>query len=919
MVRMEEDGVERVQLILGTHPSAPLALTVSVYLTICPQTQLVFERLSIHSHLAAVNENNLQAYSVDGPTIAGNGSWITAQRMLLGVWLVMGVLPLTLQLRSYLQFVTPHKMSEVLVVPPDLQRETANLTEHCPVTAFVLAGVWWNFETTHYYKADQGIVCHAVVPQYNLHGNYFIGNIKTKAYQTTPSSCANDSFPFEQYLYHGSIGYYSYYEGEVGTYCAKDNTAYIVVEVLGTYDINGVFLADGTGTTESRMSWWYSIVGAIWLVYRALMIRRSYVSCRRYGRRCDELGEKLDHQEAMVFVQESMRLSAHGARNYQRAALLYLIVEGIMTDLFLIIANDGWATRVQYASMGYNLSGLMLLLFEMVESMRWFSDKWRLRVKRVFLSYETALVGEFVSALAFQTFLSGLNGSDLKRLKPTALAVSYYFWSLICHGIVVVVVVLIILSVRVPWALLYVWFKHHSFAVLSEPCCIDTTLGVRSRIMLLGGYRWEDGKLFYKTAALKAFGLLKMEEDGAEYLVLHKLYWLTVPRDNLIGVGIITGHRVEPCNERPCTADQGIVCHAVVPQYNLHGNYFIGNIKTKAYQTTPSSCANDSFPFEQYLYHGSIGYYSYYEGEVGTYCIQDNTAYIVVDVMGTFDINGSFLAKDTGSYKLRLSYWYSIVGVVWLVYRALVIRRSYALCRQYGRRCDELGEKLQQQQAMVFVQESLRLSAHGATNYQRTALLYLIVEGIMTDLFLIIASDGWTTRVKYASMGYNLSGLMLLLFEMLESTRFLKEMWRLRIKRTFFNYETALVGELISALAFQRFLSSLNGSDLKQSKQTAIAMSYYLWSLICHGIVVLVVILIISCVRALVALMYVWFKHHSLLVLSEPCCIDTALGVRSRVMLLGGYQLEDGILSYKPPTLKALGMLKWRRRESNIW
>ncbi|KAG3122743.1 hypothetical protein PC128_g27723 [Phytophthora cactorum] len=117
-----------------------------------------------------------------------------------------------------------------------------------------------------------------------------------------------------------------------------------------------------------------------------------------------------------------------------------------MTDLFLIIANDGWATRVQYGSLGYNLSGLMLLLFEMVESMNWLSEKWRMRIKRVFFSYEVALVGELVTALGLQAFLSGLNKSDLKRSKPTALAVSYYVWGLVCHGVVVVTIIGIISS-----------------------------------------------------------------------------------------------------------------------------------------------------------------------------------------------------------------------------------------------------------------------------------------------------------------------------------------------------------------------------------------------------------------------------------------------------------------------------------------
>jgi len=464
----------------------------------------------------------------------------------------MGVAPLALQIRSYLQFVTPHQMSEILVVPPDLPIETANLTELCPVQSFVLAGVWWNLEATHFYKAEQGLICHAVVPQYNLHGNYFVGSEKTTPYHTAPSSCANDSYPFELYMYHGSVGFYSYFEGEVGTYCAEDTTAYIVVEVLGTYDINGAFLADDTGSTDSRVSYWYGIVGLIWLVYRGLVIRRGFVMCKHYGERCDELGEALDQQQAMVFVQESLRLTAHGASNYQRGALLYLIIEGIMTDLFLIIANDGWATRIQYASMGYNLSGLLLVLFEMLESTRLLGERWRARLKRVLFSYETALVGELGSALAFQTFLPGLNDSHLKESKATALAISYYVWSLVCHAIVVVVVLSIISSIRTVWALLYLCYKHRSLAILSEPCCIDTALGARSRITILGGLEVNDGKLFYKLAALKAFGLLKIHDGDVEYLALQKLHWFTAPRESFVGIGVITDQLVEPCSERPC-------------------------------------------------------------------------------------------------------------------------------------------------------------------------------------------------------------------------------------------------------------------------------------------------------------------------------------------------------------------------------
>ncbi|GMF33334.1 unnamed protein product [Phytophthora fragariaefolia] len=457
-------------------------------------------------------------------------SFLTVQQELLAVWIALGVVPLILQIRSYAQFVRPHKIAEVLAVPPEQQQETANLTEVCPVEAFVLAGVWWNIEPTHYYYTEDGIICHTVVPQYNTHGNYFIGKSKVAPYRTSPASCVNDSFEIQVYLYHASIGFYSFYEGEVGTYCSKGKTAYIAVEVLGTYDINGSILADDTGSTDPRVSYWYGIVGAVWLVYRLLIICRGYSLLRLYGRRCDGIGESLQQQAVVVFVQESLRLSAHGATNYQRVALLYLVIEGIMTDLFLIIANDGWATRIQYTSLGYNLSGLMLLLFEMLEKMRWLTEAWRMRVKRLVFSYESSLVGELVAALAFQYFLTGLNKSELKRSKPEALAVSS---SAFCDNVCMV--------------------QTSITCYVSQPCCVDMALGMRSRIVLLGGYHWEDGKLFYEQMALKAFGMLKMEENGVQYLLLHKLHWFAVPRETLVGIGVISSERVEPCNERPCT------------------------------------------------------------------------------------------------------------------------------------------------------------------------------------------------------------------------------------------------------------------------------------------------------------------------------------------------------------------------------
>ncbi|KAE9064477.1 hypothetical protein PF005_g28987 [Phytophthora fragariae] len=147
-------------------------------------------------------------------------------------------------------------MPQLLVVPSDLQQETANISSVCPVQGYLLAGVWWNLHPTHYYNTKNGTICHGVVPQYNLHGNYWIGDATTTPYYRTPANCIDNSFVYDMYMYHGSIGFYSCYEEVVGTYCAKDNFAYVVVDVLGTYDINGVFLAADTGSVNLRLSYW---------------------------------------------------------------------------------------------------------------------------------------------------------------------------------------------------------------------------------------------------------------------------------------------------------------------------------------------------------------------------------------------------------------------------------------------------------------------------------------------------------------------------------------------------------------------------------------------------------------------------------------------------------------------------------------
>lgn len=153
-------------------------------------------------------------------TVTTTRGLLTAQRMLIAAWLGVGMVPFILQTRSFLKFVTPHKITEALVAPPGAERETTNLTELCPATGFLMSRVWWNVEPTHCYKVEDGWICHVVVPQYNLHGGYRVGGSKATPFHTTPRSCANDSYAFENYLYHGRFGYYSFYEEAEGTYCA---------------------------------------------------------------------------------------------------------------------------------------------------------------------------------------------------------------------------------------------------------------------------------------------------------------------------------------------------------------------------------------------------------------------------------------------------------------------------------------------------------------------------------------------------------------------------------------------------------------------------------------------------------------------------------------------------------------------------
>ncbi|KAF1776726.1 hypothetical protein GQ600_16416 [Phytophthora cactorum] len=71
------------------------------------------------------------------------------------------------------------------------------------------------------------------------------------------------------------------------------------------------------------------------------------------------------------------------------------------------------------------------------------------------------------------------------------------------------------MSVRIIRAITYMRWRHGgNWNVFTAPCSVDTTLGMLNKMMMLRGYEWREGKLCYKRDALKAFGILKMEEDS---------------------------------------------------------------------------------------------------------------------------------------------------------------------------------------------------------------------------------------------------------------------------------------------------------------------------------------------------------------------------------------------------------------------
>ncbi|EGZ05664.1 hypothetical protein PHYSODRAFT_532748 [Phytophthora sojae] len=254
-----------------------------------------------------------------------------------------------------------------------------------------------------------------------------------------------------------------------------------------------------------------------------------------------------------------MRLSAHGAKNVHRLLLMFLLVDqGVMSDFFLLSPQEVFFGRIQSISLGYNLAGLMSMVFEMVETMSWMSEKLRCQVKRLLFNYETVLVGEFITAAVLQHY-------RLKDTQPAAEVVSYYVMGLLGHIVLALGCLTIIVSTRAIGAVGFVRWRFCTIRVLTKTCSVDAALGARSKLVLLHGYVWENGELYYSPRSLKALGVLKaVEADGRELFVHTTLHWVSTPHNNLTVLGTAAA-----AGDEQATA--GIVPGAVRHRVGLEG------------------------------------------------------------------------------------------------------------------------------------------------------------------------------------------------------------------------------------------------------------------------------------------------------------------------------------------------------------
>ncbi|KAG6963777.1 hypothetical protein JG688_00007995 [Phytophthora aleatoria] len=92
-----------------------------------------------------------------------------------------------------------------------------------------------------------------------------------------------------------------------------------------------------------------------------------------------------------------------------------------------------------------------------------------------------------------QYYLTTLNRSRLRDTDSEAKAVSYYAMSLVGHGIIALGCVFVIVCTRSLGAITFVLWKFGTSQVFTKPCCVDSTLRVRYKLILFNGYTWEMG------------------------------------------------------------------------------------------------------------------------------------------------------------------------------------------------------------------------------------------------------------------------------------------------------------------------------------------------------------------------------------------------------------------------------------------
>lgn len=397
---------------------------------------------------------------------------------------------------------------------------------------------------------------------------------------------------FHYYFYHGSISYYSFYEDDDGTVYADDWTAVIEVKQLGSFDLNGQSLANDGGGEEYRHSVCFGFVGLSWIIYRALIVRRSFVQVMRHLDRCEKHNISIALRDTIIYIQESARLTAHGANNLQRIGVVYGLLEGLMSDLFLFITKTGIFALAQCISLSYNLAGTISIVFEMVETSTCVAlgckAKWPRVVrtmKRLLFNDESTFFGEVLDMALFQTYVEALNHTKLQGTQHVALAISYYAWGLVGHGFVLAGMVFVLVSVRSLGAIVTTWWRFRTLAPLTSPCCVELALGAHQKLIRLAGYVWNENKLYYSESSLASYGLytasngenLSDSMSNKQLLLVHeKINWFVTPRDNLICVGTIKGKHVEYCKGAPRSYSHIQFCDRILGGQQTSSSEWIG-------------------------------------------------------------------------------------------------------------------------------------------------------------------------------------------------------------------------------------------------------------------------------------------------------------------------------------------------------